>query len=397
MMPAEGNAFVFVVCGAREHLDTLALSLQALRQKTQYPIFVVTDLARNEVDIAHDRVINVTTPPEFSHHQASIWLKTSLHQHLPSGPVYAYLDTDILAVGNEVDGLFDQYVPPIIFAPDHCRMRQFSPYAMFCGCYDKNEKHRTEVNRLIAQADPLYNTSETHIQEQREKLQQVFARYKRTRIQQIITALRFIVSINRFFMNADFYYHKKTKIWYTADHQPIMYHVNMKKIAKAAGLTYNRLKNDIQTAERKSIWHDRCNHLAEAIQEKFGIPVSDANWQHWNGGVFIFSSQSAQFMDTWHQFTLEIFKDARWKTRDQGTLIATAWKLGLQNHSTLDNQWNMILDYYNPHIEVFSDGKITVDGQHKKTPQLVHIYHHWGDTTWEVWQKIQALIFPETN
>jgi hypothetical protein len=386
------HAFVFVVCGAREHIDTLALSLQVLRQKTQYPIYVVTDTSRNETGIEHDRVIDIVTPQELSHHQASIWLKTSLYQHLPAGPIYAYLDTDVLAVGNKINNLFNEYQAPIRFAPDHCRMRQFSPYAMNCGCYEKNEKHRNVVNQLIARADPLYNTQDTFIKNERERLHQLFARHKRTRLHSAITALRFIFSRTRFFISPEFYYHKKEKIWYNKNNQAVMYHVSMKKIAKEAGLNYNRLLNDIQTDDRKSIWRDRCNHLAEGIYEKFGIQITEPDWQHWNGGVFLFSTESAELMDTWHQLTLAIFKDEKWKTRDQGTLIATVWKLGLQNHTTLDNQWNLILDYYNPHVEIFEDGKISLDGKHKKTPQLVHIYHHWGDTSWEVWKKIRVLI-----
>jgi hypothetical protein len=42
--------------------------------------------------------------------------------------------------------------------------------------------------------------------------------------------------------------------------------------------------------------------------------------------------------------TSRIFGDPFWKTRDQGTLIATAWKHGLERQPTLDRNFNYIVD-----------------------------------------------------
>ena len=33
---------------------------------------------------------------------------------------------------------------------------------------------------------------------------------------------------------------------------------------------------------------NECDHLRTAIHEKFSVEVDDPNWQHWNGGVFLF-------------------------------------------------------------------------------------------------------------
>jgi hypothetical protein len=48
------------------------------------------------------------------------------------------------------------------------------------------------------------------------------------------------------------------------------------------------------------------------------------DWQHWNGGVFLFDDSSVEFLSSWHEKTvMRIFDLPNWKTRDQGTLIAT--------------------------------------------------------------------------
>jgi hypothetical protein len=87
-----------------------------------------------------------------------------------------------------------------------------------------------------------------------------------------------------------------------------------------------------------------CGHLRQRIQEKFGVHVADPNWQHWNGGVFLFDPESTDFLETWHEFTRAIFHDPLWKTRDQGTLVATVWHYGLQDQQTLDQKFNRIVD-----------------------------------------------------
>jgi hypothetical protein len=87
-----------------------------------------------------------------------------------------------------------------------------------------------------------------------------------------------------------------------------------------------------------------CDHLQEAIENKFGVALSEPDWQHWNGGVYLFDSESIEFTDTWDRYTRSAFEDPRWKTRDQGTLVATVWKLGLQNQAVLPGTYNFIVD-----------------------------------------------------
>jgi glycosyltransferase involved in cell wall biosynthesis len=92
-----------------------------------------------------------------------------------------------------------------------------------------------------------------------------------------------------------------------------------------------------------------CSHLVQAIERKFGVSVPDS-WIHWNGGLFLFGPESLPFLETWHALTLQIFEDPYWRTRDQGTLIATVWKLGLQHQAWLPPEYNFIVDVTNPDL-----------------------------------------------
>lgn len=386
------RAFVFVACGALEHVNTLLLSYQVLFKKTNHKIYVVTDNSRNEKKIDLENLIDVKTPEKFDNHQASIWLKTSLNKFLPSNCLYAYLDTDILAYGKQPDGIFENYRSPITFAPDHCKMDQFSPYAGNCGCMEMFEKKRIEVKEFISQSDPLSNSTDPEVNKKRALLFETFSKSKRNGRLHVNFYLKYFFSWPYFRISDEFRYDKRKRLWTDNMENPLMYKVNMKRVAAKAGLKWNYLRNEMTLPDGRNLWSNYCSHLHQNIKNKFGIDVKQINWQHWNGGVFLFSDESNEFMNTWHDLTMEIFKDPQWKTRDQGTLIATVWKLGLQDHPTLDKKWNLIMDYYNHQLDVLDDGSVTIDGRTKIFPELVHIYHHWEDTSWGVWNQVMDKI-----
>jgi len=141
------NIFIFVVCGAKEHIDTLHFSLPYLKKHSKNDIWVFTDSKRNEIPILHDDIIDIETPKDFDHHQASIYLKTGIHKFVPSGNNY----TDIIAYNDKVDLIFDEFITPIRFAPDHCTMPYFSPYSLNCGCSEYYTKFKDKLEKNLNQ------------------------------------------------------------------------------------------------------------------------------------------------------------------------------------------------------------------------------------------------------
>lgn len=381
------KCFVFVVCGAKEHLDTLHFSLERLKKHSRAEIIVLTDSTRNEIKITHSQVIDVKTAEHFDHHQASIYLKTGIHKFLPVGPVYCYLDTDIIALKDDVDEIFNEYTTPIIFAPDHCKLKKFSPYSINCGCKEAWEQKRETFEKASLKYDKNRQIIDPASISKRKKLQIHFEYLKNNYPRKLLTAIRYLFSTKIFHLNKDFYFDKNMRVWKDSEtNSNILFEVDVQKIESETKFTFNKWTQKWLDQHKQDIWKDECEHLSEYIEDTFGIHINNKNWQHWNGGVFLFDESSHDFLEAWHQKTLHIFKLDKWKTRDQGTLIATVWQFGLNNHKTLSKQWNFIADYNKSGLDFTSSGKFTDDHwQSQYQPSLLHVYHHWGDISWSVW------------
>ena len=104
--PAREERYVLVACGEAVHTRTLRYALHQLQVYSDKQVWVVTDQRRNEEAIDHPLLIDVATPAGLSHHQAAIYLKTSLHRYLDMQHLYCYLDTDVLAIRAGVDTIF---------------------------------------------------------------------------------------------------------------------------------------------------------------------------------------------------------------------------------------------------------------------------------------------------
>lgn len=505
-MTTKSSAFVFVVCGADEHIHTLNFSLKALKRYSQHPIVVVTDTSRNQLAIEHDNILDQPTPEHYNHHQASIYLKTGLHRWLDPKPGhrYCYLDTDVVALNGEVNQIFDHYQPPVTFCTDHCKMPTFSPHAVHCDCLQVKGKKATQLQELIDRYEQQYldnpdfkahtktvnelvrrwqqelsdaigteeafesslafhqakdwwfNLRLTHQPGLLEKRDRLIQLTDRNRHSLPVLAFNYLFKVlpryrknwrlnqwkdkdghvlidegtNYFAFMAEkgFTYNRETGTWYDEQghriHDELPLHLLFNNWFAGHGLKYDHERdawltldgelycpNVTKMIERNSAfrwdevgnrWIDEegnpvfslsCDHLQQQIMATFGVDVQDANWQHWNGGVFLFGNESRAFMDTWHQWSLQVFDDKQWTTRDQGTLIATVWHYGLQDHPVLPVTFNFIADYFHPTMQY--KGQLTFDIDAGRTgirPNFIHIYHHWGDTNWPVWRDVEEHI-----
>lgn len=385
------NYFVYVVCGNKEHIETLHYSLRYLTHFTSNKIVVVTDTSRNEIPICHAQIIDIKTPTSFNHHQASIFLKTGINQFLPKGNNYCYLDTDIIALSSECDRVFEEFISPIRFAADHCKMDQFSAYAVKCSCLDNWKKDWDAYHDSFAKHDKNKIITDESLLKEQKLLKQSFESIRKNKIKRLFIAIKYVLSWPIFNYNNTYYFNKKSRAWQLKSGEVILYETPNKQIAFETGLTYNRLRQTWKKSTGEDLWEASCNHLAKAIASDFQIRVKDVNWQHWNGGLFLFNDASEQFLTTWHTLTLQAFNLPNWKTRDQGTLIATVWRMGLENQPVLSKKWNFLADANNEQLIFEGNGKFN-DGSSKNSfdVALIHIYHRFGDETWDLWRHVST-------
>jgi len=123
--------FVFAVAGVA-HVAAVGIALNFLRRVTRAEIIVVQ--RAGDPVAAHDQCLAFEVPDSLTTHQAAIWLKTGLHRLIGLDAPFCYLDTDVIALSPEIDGIFDEPRAGAAFASDHAVIDGFSRYAVRCGC-----------------------------------------------------------------------------------------------------------------------------------------------------------------------------------------------------------------------------------------------------------------------
>ena len=159
------------------------------------------------------------------------------------------------------------------------------------------------------------------------------------------------------------------------------------------GLSWDESAGTWLDENNKDILITRCNHLQQAAMEKFGIDITDPHWVHFNGGVFLFDKNSVEFMKTWKDFTLEIFKEEYWKTRDQGTLAVVTWKFGLQYEDRIPEEFNFIVSKDRLGITHLKGLHFLRDNSDIVIcPGFIHLLSNFGNSLSTVWEEIESLI-----
>lgn len=389
-----GNRFVFVVCGGTEHIETLHFSLRYLLHFSKNEVWVVTDSSRNEIPVVHDKVIDIKTPAHYNHHQASIYLKVGLNKFVPKGYNYCYLDTDVIALGPECDEVFNYKKGPVTFAADHCRMPKFSPHAVKCNCLVQNRKEIAELEALMEIYDPSRKVQDPVMEKKKQDLVKKFEIIKQKKISYLWLSVRFVTTLKRFKLDDDTYYDRWKKIWHDKEGRVIITPAEnmVADIEANSQWRWNSIKRRWYGPDGRDVYNLECPHLGEYIKNRFGTEVRDANFQHWNGGVFLFNDESEEFLNMWFERTMQVFTWPEWFTRDQGTLISTVWQLGLQDNPLLPKKFNFIADYNNHRMMMDEQGNFTDDAfKNKVKPALIHIYHNFGKKGWDVWDYVESI------
>lgn len=321
------HVFVLTGAGKGKHSRRIEDAFHRLRAHTELSIEVY--LGRNRHDVS--KIIpfmEVDVPESFNDHQASIWLKTSLANITQTSTIYAYLDTDIYPIG-EIDKLFEAYKAPINFAQDIGYIDHFSPAAMKCNC-------QKLFNEYFHYADSQLDFAV--LNEKQQKLHLYL--HNHSKILKIWNFLKFNFSPNAFSYGNEFYFSKKEKKWVDNKNNTILYH-NPKQQLESSGNAYILKKTDYPTLNYDETI--ACNHLRIYLMEEYNLQLN-SHVKIWNGGMFLFTSQSNDFLNLWHKTTLENLSSEQCKTKDQIGLVVAMKKYGLSaEHHFIPSKWNMII------------------------------------------------------
>ncbi len=394
------NHFVFVVCGAREYISELNFSLKFIRYFSKYPIWVLTDSRRNEIPIEHDNIIDVAVPESWGNHQAHLFLETSLPKHvnLREGDVYCYLDSDVVAISYDINKIFDEFSSPVVFAADHCTIDYFSAGVMQCSCRDEFELMERQFHFLQSYF-PSFDKSGVEILADRAALKQCFSMMRKKPFSPKTGAIRYLwqryvskpVEIR---LGEKFVFNSVLRTWKNASGETIDY--DYRYFKKQLWQKHHiRCKNGVwQNRQGRALAPEspHCHHLRMHIKKYYNIEIP-SGWQHWNGGVFLFSKEAVDFFDDWHRFTMcEISRGSIKSYDDQGTLAVCAWKHNLKNRSLLSPLFNLITDFGKKDVGYKQNFGFTNDGfKTRIEPAFLHVYNEWGNTKWDIWQAVEEI------
>jgi len=363
------RAFVFAVCGNAGHIGLFHRAAERLARHTSHRVTVVTDPVRNETPIDHPDIVEVETDPALTGHQAAIFLKTSLHRHLPKGNLYCYLDTDVLALSSECGAVFDAFCGPVTFARDIVPMDVFSRFAVNCGCTERLDAALKERERAVSRYEATLSGEYAALS---DEIGCLTADNRATLTARVRSWLRYHSAGENYRLTENLIQEKRTGRWMDRDGTYLDEKYDLNRfIEKETGLRWDAASCDHVMQDGMPSGTYTCTHLHGLIGRHFGVDGIPPDWRHWNGGVFLFDDTSWEFMELWHRSTMSIMGDPGWKVRDQGTLAATAWKLGLQQHPCLDARFNRIVDLAAQQVVFGENGSVLIDGT-KEHPALLH-------------------------
>jgi hypothetical protein len=231
-------------------------------------------------------------------------------------------------------------------------MPKFSPSAVRCNCWEQNKKDIAELELLMQRFDPDRKSKDEAMERKKQQLIKKFEVIKQNKLHYAWITFRFLTALKKFKLDDDTYYDRWKKVWVDKEGRVIIRPAEsmVKDIEANSHWRWNYLKRRWLGPDGKDVYDLECHHLPEYIKSEFGIDVKNKNFQHWNGGVFLFDDSSDGFLNAWFDKTMRIFNLPNWYTRDQGTLIATVWEFNLQDNPLLPKEYNYIADYNNPKV-----------------------------------------------
>ena len=413
--------FVFATCGDDKQIDQLNFSLKYLKHFSKYEIIIVTDLKRNKKEIFHDNIIDITTPEKYDNNRASLFLKTSLHKILDMSNEYCYLDACVIAIKKEINKIFNHNYGKITFSPDFIKINEISPNLINCNCLINNAEEKKQLGDLLIRFKDYHSQSiplKEYLGKEKKILKRIrikFKVYTQIKIKKIL--LKYtqeskeynlnnkktpffkrikIKLFDKLNINEDWIFNTYNNAWFDEKGE-IIYseHLNfLDHISKISNFKFDAESDKWVNKKGNPVYiKPTCNHLIEKIKTDFNVNISKDNWQHWNTNVFIFTSESAGFMNIWHEYTLKILEDKNWEVSDIGTLAATVWKLKLQKQEKLPTEFNLVANYQANNVLYNGNGEYALNkGDTIIYPYFINFCNGFGNKEWNVWNSIEKLL-----
>lgn len=359
--------------------------------------------------------------------------------------LYCYLDTDVFAVSGNTDHIFRHYTPPITFAKDHGNLYHFSPEAIHDAHTEERLKSIRSLTQLYKKAHQIDRVQRVNFSVQIELIRKVKEQFNAKRplhtfspaqadgwikklkiwgsklafvgVKKVHTLLwslltpsqtesrdRSFESIHQFLFRTPFdfkafayfqtglLFDEQCKTWSSPEGKPILEENFVQDYISSDGhFTWDPSLAQWRDQRGQIVEWPGSDLLRKRVKEDFGVAIPSPFWPHWNGGVFLFSQASQPFLEQWHNWTLQIFSNPKWKVRDQGTLAAVAWDWHLQDHPTLPMEFNFIVDYYVEDYVYLGNFIFKGTNEEKIRPGLLHIFHETGNPHWRLWKDIEKL------
>lgn len=372
--------YVFAVCGESKYLRQCEDAVMRLGNFSSLPIYIITDVKRNDSKItAEAKIIEVETPGDLNHHQASIYLKTSLPHFLPvQTSSYCYLDSDVFAVSDKADTIFDCEHEGIGFAQDLYTVNEFSAYVFNDGFLEKRLAENQEVVSLISKLEALHH----HFKEKQQspegkKLEAFLSTVKKDPFRNLLPLSNYLFArafkFEKQKIRDDLYYKSAAKAWVDKNENEILfdYPSRINKLLSSSPYKFDKKKGSWLNPKGEKVFSMKHPKLREWLTQQTNRQFSGEE-RLLNGGVFVFDQRAIPFFNTWHDEVMKQLPDNSFRNRDQAALFLAAQKYPGLIGKPLDSCYNFLVDEQHPKFYFHAKKGVGGYGTHWRKPIFMH-------------------------
>jgi len=117
-----------------------------------------------------------------------------------------------------------------------------------------------------------------------------------------------MIGFNKYFKEHNLKFDPVNNCWVGIEGHNILGEPNLvTSISEKSEYRWNRIFKSWIDEKGNSMMSSSSDNLRLEIEKTFGVIVKEKNWQHWNGGLFLFNADSLSFLKIWRDWTIEVF------------------------------------------------------------------------------------------